>query len=271
MIIWIRGRDCLETLFSTFFDLLVNKCLNNNIESIANILCLFILGDILLAFYFIINYALNKKYMRLPHDQKVNNQALNKLYGPLYIYVYSLNDLENYSPEEASIFLTTVKDIIKKNPYFSTPYLDQHIALLEQSLQHENPNYVQDLICIQSHIMTLYYSIRNKLNYPKSSVINNIFTSSPAFRSFIVAYFLNLLGLITYLISWIVLNKFSTSFYCQVICVSLIFAFFVSSIGMIIRTIILAIKEYIKKRKIKKKWFSTTENHKKKIIKTNKK
>lgn len=261
-------EELVTSLLSSLYE-------STNLPKAMSALLILILIGIFCSIYYISKAFFEKQRMQILHIQKVNEEALNSLYGPLYLYVFGKKNLEDYSPKEAAQFVKDLKDIIAKSPYYSTSFLDDTIANLEQTLTNRNPEYVYHLTHIRTYIITLYDSIREKLHYPKTTKYNDfLITSSRALRGGLIAYILAASTIILYMISCLIVPMLSNAPIFQALVAIFLFifsaSFAISSLVMTIISIYCKIAQCREKKRIKNKWFSKEKTSKPKSKKSKK-
>lgn len=260
-------------------DLLVIACKPDNLAIAITALTAAILAGLFYIVYHVVKLVWDRQQTLFPHKQKVNETALDNLYGPLYLYVFKKQNLQDYSPKEAKQFVKDLKAIISKNPYYADPFLDEKLADLEKALIEKKPKYTAYLEYIRSHIITLYDAIRKQLYYPKTSALNNfITTSSMARRGVITAYFFSLISSIFFLLFCTVMPEppqLGVTPTAEILAALTLFlianGFIIAALIMLIISIIYKSKASTQKKQITAKWFTPEGKAKVKPDKSSKK
>lgn len=260
-------------------DFLIMVCNFNNLAIVITVLTVAILAGLFYVIYHAIKLVWDRQQTLFPHRQKVNETALDNLYGPLYLYVFEKQNLQDYSPKEAKQFVKDLKAIISKNPYYADPFLDEKLADLEKALIEKKPEYTAYLGHIRSHIITLYDAIRKQLYYPKTSALNNfITTSSLALRGAIITYFFFLAAFIFFLFFLAVMPEspqLGVTPITEILAAFTLFllasCFGIAAVVMMIISIIYKSKASTQEKQITAKWFTPEGKAKTKPDKSSKK
>lgn len=207
-----------------------------------------------------------KKRIRFSHDHEINTTALQEFYGPLYLYVFDKKNLGRYSPDEALIFLSNIKIIINKNPFYSTTFLDNYIFDAELALNQHKTKYSDLLVRIRTHIITMYTSLRHSLNYPTPSLMDNFFTNYPSVVHSLIFFWTSLL---CSTIQFCILYQYSLHYQinstkAQLVAsllISLNIIFILSAAIFFIFTIIDGVIYFLHKINIWHKWFAKDKHN----------
>lgn len=121
----------------------------------------------------------NMKIQKNDLTKERNKKALQKLYLPLFQYVYPQTEISQYLPDQAYKFLRDIQSIINEHPLYSTDLLNDLMTQLGKKL-NKKKNYQYTLSQIRFYIMYEYDLLRKELGYPTvNKKIRSTYINSP--------------------------------------------------------------------------------------------
>lgn len=130
----------------------------------------------------------NMKIQKNDLTKERNKKALQKLYLPLFQYVYPQTEISHYLPDQANKFLRDIQSIINEHPLYSTDLLNDLITQLEEKI-NQKKNYQYSLSQIRFYIMYEYDLLRKDLGYPTSTKkTRSLYINPPSYFMYKSAY-----------------------------------------------------------------------------------